>query len=735
MQLWPPKWLPFVQEKKESSKEKPKDPLELLLENCHKHLKTVRDKLIIRAYHINKEAYGSKVRKSGESFYAHPLAVANIVAGEIPLDDTSVIVALLHDIPIESDKYTIEDIRSEFGSYIADLVDGVSKIQTIETHSPAHLENYRKLLVSLFKDVRIILIKIADRLHNMKTLDYLEPAKQKRIAEETLEIYAPFAHRFGIGNAKWQLEDLSFKYLNPTTFDEINRALQLKREEREEYIRSFTKPIIHTMNNNELFKANNTLFEISGRAKHIYSIFNKTIIREKPMDELYDLFAIRIILETDDTNYCFITYGIISKLYRQVPETFKNYISQPKKNGYQSLHVAFFGVDNKPVEVQIRTRNMHEVAEKGVAAHFNYKRGTLPENSFLETKNIEDWMESVRQIFETAASEPTGDFLEKLRINLQLDEIYVFTPSDEFRVLPKDSSPLDFAFAVHSNLGFSCIGAKINGKIVPLNYKLNSGDKVEILTSKNTKPKKEWLGYVVTTKARTAILKYLKEELKKKISSGKSTLAAWNKEFPNELTNKQINKIIEVMGYLNEEEFLCAIHDDIIDKEQILKIVLSKLNNHKIDNQKEAETCELKEFDAPVVFATCCHPVRGDKIYGIMNDGKNVEVHRSECKKYIKMMKELNSAKFNIEWYSLPDEIFTSKIKITANDTSEVISEITSNILLLADTRLKSINFSTKDNYITGHLTIQVRNNQQINKLIETLESIKDVKKVDRVLD
>jgi len=735
MQLWPPVWLPFVQEKKVSSDEKPKKPIDILLDNCRSHLKKVREKLIIKAFHLNMEAYGKKVRKSGELYFSHPLAVANIVAKEIPLDDTSVIAALLHDIPNESDKFTIEDIRSEFGAEIADIIDGVSKIQTIESHSPEHHENYRKLLISLFKDVRIILIKIADRLHNMRTLDYIEPNRQKRIAGETLEIYAPFAHRFGLGSAKWELEELSFKYINPAAYGEIDKFLQLNRDQRELYIKDFTNPIIVAMNSDELFKINNIKFEINGRPKHIYSIYNKSIIRDKSIDELYDLFAIRIIIESEDSNYCFLTYGIISEIYKQVPETFKNYISSPKKNGYQSLHVAFFGKDAQPVEVQIRTRNMHEVAEKGVAAHFNYKRGLLPVNSFLENKNVENWMESVRNIFEAAVTEPTGDFLEKLRINLQLDEIYVFTPTNEFRVLPKDSSPLDFAYAVHSELGNTCIGAKINGRIVPLSYKLSSGDKVEILTSKTSRPHRIWLNYAVTTKARTLILKYLKDESGKKLADGRNSWILFQSKLNRKISNKEFIRLLELLNCSNENEFYLTISRGTLDDEYLLDLIQKKIFNNQSNQNPENNVCELKEFDAPLSFANCCCPVRGDKITGIMTNGKNIEIHRNECRKLQDFLSQKNTVKFKIEWFSILETKFVSRLKVVAGDSHSMLNEITSSVLRTNDITLKAISFSTKDFELTGSLTIQVKDLSQLNAILVNLQSVDGVKTAERLME
>jgi RelA/SpoT family (p)ppGpp synthetase len=452
-----------------------KKKLDDLLSVCRKNLRTVNEDLIRRAFEFSIEAHKNDIRASGDPFFNHPYEVAMVVAKEVPLDDVSVASALMHDVAEDTD-YEIKDIRQEFGDTIADIVDGATKISDIfRSHEVTQAESYRKLLLSMVNDIRVMLLKFADRLHNMRTLEYLPKDKQVRLAKETLDIYAPFAHRFGLAKIKWELEDLSFKYIHPEEYEEIAHKIKTRRRERESYIKKFVEPIENRL------REEGMSFEVEGRPKHIYSIYNKMVNRGKPLDEIYDLFAVRIILDTDNTNDCFTAYGVVTSIYIPIPERFKNYISVPKKNGYQSIHATVVGLEGKKVEVQIRTRAMHEVAEKGVAAHWRYK-----ENRTQLDEELENWITWVREIFEHADEEaPAKQLMESFKLNLYQDEIYVFTPTGELKILPQSATPVDFAFAVHSNIGQHCLSAKVNGRIVPLDAHLHSGDQVEIITSKN----------------------------------------------------------------------------------------------------------------------------------------------------------------------------------------------------------------------------------------------------------
>ncbi|HEX5317141.1 MAG TPA: RelA/SpoT family protein, partial [Candidatus Kapabacteria bacterium] len=461
------------------------DKLNELLAACRKNLRFLDEEIVIRAFRLCYEAHKNDRRASGEPYFIHPFEVSMIVAQEIPLDDISIVAALLHDV-VEDTAYQLEEIREEFGAEIADIVDGATKITDMfKSREITQAESYRKMLLSMVGDVRVMLVKFADRLHNMRTIEYLPPERQFRMAKETLDIYAPFANRFGLGKVKWELEDLAFKVLNREAYTDIKKSLAAKRIERETYIAGFIEPIVEAM------KEQHFKFEIVGRPKHLFSIYNKMMRLGKGLDEVYDLFAIRILLDTPNDNDCFAVFGLVSSIYTPVPERFKNYISLPKKNGYQSLHTTVIGPDGRMVEVQIRTRAMHEIAEKGVAAHWKYK-----EHITNADPDLEEWVKWVRDVFEQHGEDAPSALLESFKLNLYQDEIYVFTPKGELRILPKGATAVDFAFDIHSQIGLRTIGAKVNGRIVPLHQKLSSGDQVEIITSKNQSPTADWEKFV-----------------------------------------------------------------------------------------------------------------------------------------------------------------------------------------------------------------------------------------------
>lgn len=560
----------------------PEDDLALLLRDCKKYLKVYNEQKVCKAFMLCLDAHANKLRKSGEPYYTHPVEVARIVMSEIPLDDISVISALLHDVLDEGDNFTIQDIRSEFGSDIADIVEGVHKIEHIENNNSSiadQAENYRKLLLSLFKDIRIILVKLADRLHNMRTLEYVSPQSRIKLSRETLDIYAPFANRFGLRNIKWELEDLSFKYLNSDAYTEIKSALKSTREEREEYIRDLISPIQEKLSKDDILKKLKIKFEISGRPKHIYSIYNKMLARSKPMDELHDLFAIRIILESDEPNLCFYVYGIVAGINQPVPETFKDYINTPKKNGYQSLHSAIVGPDKKIIEVQLRTRQMHELAEQGFAAHFLYKEGRIDQTSILDKRQIIDWIGEVREIFENAKTGSNEELIENFRQNLFFDEIYVYTPKNEFRSLPKDATPLDFAYDIHSEVGDYFIGAKVNGKLATIDYKLQSGDQVEIITSKKQTITSEWLKYVITPRAKQNIQKFLKDKEKTAEEEGKNIWIEKSREHSIRLNDKEFEMLLKSLKFRTPEQFYLALRKNELSLDKAFDFINFKIRD------------------------------------------------------------------------------------------------------------------------------------------------------------
>ncbi len=637
-----------------------KKKLEDLLVVCQKNLPRVDESLIRRAFEFGFNAHRHDIRASGEPFFEHPYEVARIVAKEIPLDDVSVASALLHDVA-EDTEYQIKDIREEFGDTVADIVDGATKISDIfKSHDVTQAESYRKMLLSMVNDIRVMLVKFADRLHNMRTLEYLPPDKQKRLAKETLDIYAPFAHRFGLANIKWELEDLSFKYLYRDSYDTIAHDLKSRRREREHYIRRFVQPI------EKRLKDDGFKFEISGRPKHLYSIYNKMLKRNKPLEEIYDLFAIRIILDTEDSNDCFAVYGTVADIYIPNPERFKNYISVPKKNGYQSIHTTVVGPEGKMVEVQIRTRAMHEVAEKGIAAHWMYKEG----NSAID-EELANWVNWVRDIFENSSEGqvPAAQLMESFKLNLYQDEIYVFTPKGDLKILPTGSTPIDFAYEIHSKVGDHCIAAKVNGRIVPLDSALKSGDQVEILTSKNQTPNPDWEKFAVTHKAKSHIRRWIKEEQRKAIEEGKeiwekrvkkAKLTINDDDLVTFLREKKVENISAFYrGRPAGEDQPGRDHRDDPGRAEASfggghgrgedRRAVQPLHQHRTGTGSGIVLNGTHD-NFMHNYAKCCQPIPGDEVVGFVTTGEGIKIHRRSCRNIRLMMQVERSRIVEVSW-------------------------------------------------------------------------------------
>lgn len=738
--------------------------LQNLLQVCSANLKNANLELITKAFRFCINAHSRDVRASGEPYYTHAVEVAMIVAREVRLDDVSVMAALLHDV-VEDTDFSLKDISEEFGQDVANIVDGVTKITDVfKSHEVRQAASYRKLLLSMVNDVRVILVKFADRLHNMRTLQYLKPAKQERIARETMEIYAPFAHRFGLGNIKWELEDLSFKYLNREAFDQIKSALNTKRDTREEYIAAFAGPI------QERLREQGMNCEISGRAKHLYSIFNKMVKRAKSLNDIYDLFAVRIILDTENVNDCFVVYGIVSDIYTPVPERFKNYISVPKKNGYQSLHTTVIGPGGKKVEVQIRSRKMHEIAERGVAAHFRYKERNA--GSYLEDKELEEWANWVREIFDNAGDEAPEQLFESFKLNLFQEEIYVFTPKGDLRILPKGSTPIDFAFDIHGKVGYHCIGTKVNAKIVPLNHQLQSGDQVEILTSKNQSPSKDWERFVVTHKAKAAIRKYLNEDKRRKITEGKES---WERRLKKldvrSLSEEDLDRIAQILKFPNKSDMFFALGAGTLDVDAVGKIAEERFSgnpalrkaaqqaaqqqNLPAQTQPTAETAAKfdkfaqraryesangvtllgAEAGMQVLYsyARCCNPVPGDDIIGVVTIGNGVKIHRKNCKN-IRMMEQtgMSPRLVDVAWAANERQDFLAAIRITGEDRTAMLNDITSAIVSFHNTNIRGVNIDSFDSIFEGVVTVYIKDKDHLERLFLKLRKIKGVKSVER---
>ncbi|MGB9665051.1 MAG: RelA/SpoT family protein [Ignavibacteria bacterium] len=708
-----------------------------LIEVCKNNLGNFDENLIRKAFDFALQAHKNDLRASGEPYFDHPYEVAMIIAKEIPLDDISIASALLHDV-LEDTEITYETLVQHFNPTIAEIVDGVTKIGgVIRDHDASQAENYRKLLLSMVKDIRVILVKFADRLHNMRTLEFLSREKQIRIAKETMQIYVPFAHRFGLAQIRWELEDLSFKYLDPDAYEDIRKKLKATRRERETYIKKTIAPIKEKLDEEGL------KYEIEGRPKHFYSIYRKMINRGKTFDEIYDLFAIRIILDTENIYECYNVLGIITQIYRPVPDRLHDYIALPKSNNYQSLHTTVVGPEGKMVEIQIRTRRMHEIAEKGVAAHWKYKNSYKPTN-----REIEEWVDWIRDIFENVSNreEANRDIIESFKLNLYQDEIYVFTPKGDLKVLPKGATPVDFAFQIHSKVGFHCIGAKVNGKIVPLDTKLNSGDQVEILTSKNQTPNRSWEKFVVTSKAKQEIRKWIRQEENKQVEEGKNIFSKALKKLKIHINNDDLLKLIHKFKFDNLNEFYKAIAIGSVDPEQILvqkpEIEKKLLEESKsLDFEKFADTAREQvggvliagdKLDVLHNFAKCCNPIPGDEILGFITRGEGVKIHRRNCKNLERLMKLHEGRIIEVEWPKTDGNYFIAAIKIIGEDKPGMLSEISQTIVNTQNTNIKSVNFQSHRNIFYGTVSVNVKNLDHLNRIIERLKKIPGIETVER---
>ncbi len=705
-----------------------------LLETCRKNLPKVDEKLIVKSLEFAIEAHKHNTRASGEPYYTHPYEVALIVAKEFPLDDITVVSTLLHDV-VEDTEFDLELISREFGKEVADIVDGVTKISGIfRGQEIKQAENYRKMLLSMVKDIRVILVKFADRLHNMRTLDFVPQEKQRRIAQETLEIYAPFANRFGLGQVKWEFEDLAFKYLNKEAYEEIAKKIKSKRREREAYIKKFSEPLI------EKLEEYNLDFKINGRAKHLYSIYRKMIRRNKPFEEIYDLFAVRVILNTEDKNDCYTTLGIVNQIYMPIPDRFKDYISIPKTNNYQSIHTTVVGPDGRLVEVQIRTAAMHEIAEKGVAAHWRYK-----ENMTATDKDLENWVNWIREIFESATKDDARkELLESFKLNLYQYEIYVFTPKGELRRLPANSTPVDFAFDIHSKVGYHCIGAKVNGKIVPLDTVLHSGDQVEIITSKNQHPNKNWIKFVTTHKAKTAVRKWMNKEEDDIVAAGKALWEKKTKKMKLSFSQNDINKLIVKLKFDNIRHFYKSLAQGKIIVDEILTAATapeekeqpSELKFENFTNVARGQRGNIiVDGDKQGIlysYAKCCNPIPGDPIIGFITVGEGIKIHRKTCVNLLNLSKETSNKLVQVQWPSSEDSLFVAGLTVKGEDAPGLLNDISHSIVTYQNTNIKSINISTADSTFEGSVTVYVRNLDHLSRIVERLKKLKGVYSVER---
>jgi GTP pyrophosphokinase len=697
-------------------------------------------KVIRKAFDLALEAHKDMRRKSGEPYILHPLAVARICAEDIGLGTTSIVAAILHDT-VEDTEITLEDIDHLFGPKVRDIIDGLTKISDVFDHTASiQAENFKKMLLTLSDDVRVILIKLADRLHNMRTLGSMRRDKQLKIASETQFMFAPLAHRLGLYAFKTELEDLALKYTEPEQYDEIESNLKKGQAVRTRFINRFTLPIRRALD------AEGLKYEVKGRTKSIHSIWNKIHKKNIPFEEIYDVFAIRIILETDLKNekaLCWNVYSMVTDFYQPNPDRLRDWVSTPKGNGYESLHTTVMSPTGKWVEVQIRTQRMDEIAEKGYAAHWKYKDQQAQESS------LDTWLNRIRDMLETNNGEAL-DFIDDFKLNLFSDEIFVFTPNGELKTLPAGATALDFAFEIHTQVGEACIGAKVDQRLVPLSHKLKSGDQIEILTSKKQKAKEDWLNYVVTAKAKSKIKQALKEEQKKVASLGREIVQRKFKSLGVEFASGNVSELEKFYGY----DSATSLYEDIAKG----KVSLKKLKGFTVEKKQlhfEREDSETEheeprksgaqaipkdtliigddEVDVPYKLSHCCNPIPGDDVFGFVTINDGIKIHRVRCPNAVQMRSNFAYRIIKAKWQSQKESEFAAKIRFKGIDDLGLVEKITHAISSDLNVNMKAISFESNDGVFDGRVTVLVYNTNHLNSLIKRLQDVEGVLTVERV--
>ncbi|SIO43782.1 GTP pyrophosphokinase [Epilithonimonas zeae] len=715
-----------------------------LISNTYRTLDEENNKLIRKAFDLALDAHKDQRRKTGEPYIYHPIEVAKIVANEVGLGATSIACALLHDV-IEDSEYTYEDLKKIFGETIADIVNGLTKISVMNQQNiSVQSENYRKLLLTLSEDFRVILIKIADRLHNMRTLESMHPIKQKKIAAETSYIYAPLAHRFGLYSIKSELEDLSLKYNNPDVYNEILAKLETAKEGREKYVEEFTKEV------SEQLKEENLNFTIKGRAKAISSIYRKMQKQNVTFEEVYDNYAIRIIYKSDPRNEKFLAwkiYSIVTDLYQSNPSRMRDWISQPRSTGYESLHLTVMGPDKKWIEVQIRSERMNEIAEKGVAAHYKYKEGYRKNT---DDQRFENWVSEIRDVLEQQQNLSTSELLDNIKLNLYSKEVFVFTPKGEIKILPTGATALDFAFSVHSDLGTKCLGAKINGKLVPISYVLQNGDQIDILSSQNQKPKADWLEFVVTSKAKSKIKNILNSEKNQHTAEGKEILQRKMRHAKLNFNEEEINGLQKHLNLKTSQDLFLGFQNGTFDIGDIKKYadgksILSNLFQRfrktsnkeqfveKVDSNLDMIVFGKDEEKLNYSFAKCCTVIPGDKIFGFITISDGIKVHSESCPNAINLRANYDYRVLQAKWVNAESFKNRIKIEIEGLDRMGMINDITAVISGSMNMDMKSLSISSNDGIFTGNINLEVKNKSQLEETFKQLKGIKGVSKVKRV--
>ena len=693
---------------------------------------------IEKAYNFAAEAHKGQLRNSGEEFVLHPLEVACILA-ELEMDDSTIIAALLHDVAEDTDK-SLDDIRKTFGNEVARLVDGVTKLGKIEYKSKVEVqvENLRKMFLAMARDIRVVLIKLADRLHNMRTLDFQTEKKQLEIAQETIEIYAPLANRLGIFRIRWELEDLSFRYLHPKAYYELVEGISFKRKEREEQINLVINKLKTKLDEVGIEA------DIAGRPKHFYSIYKKMITQNKDLSEIYDLTAVRVIVNT--VNDCYGALGIVHTLWKPLPGRFKDYIAMPKPNMYQSLHTTLVGRLGEPFEIQIRTWEMHRTAEYGIAAHWKYKEGRKVEGNFEQKLS---WL---RQLLEWQHdSRDAGEFMESLKVDLFADTVFVFTPKGDVIELPAGSCPIDFAYRVHTGVGHSCIGAKINGRIVPLETKLQNGDIVEILTSKTPQgPSRDWVCLVQTSQARNRIRQWFKKQKREEnVARGKDGIEREARKLgldpSTSLKNDNLQKLAKLFGYSNMEDFYAALGDGAITfkkalarlREEILKEETKTpmlISPEPKPQTKTSPGVKVKGVDNILIrFSQCCNPLPGDEIIGFVTRGRGVSIHRTDCRELIGLSLKDKDRLIEVQWEENNYSVYTVDLEIVGLDRLRLVTDVM-NVIMETRTHMLGMNARvSKDKTANIRLKIEAKNLEHLNYVVQRIRRVKDISLVERI--
>ena len=725
---------------------------ELLNDYLHtKHRKRVE--IITKAFNFANQAHKGIKRRSGEPYIMHPIAVAQIVCNEIGLGSTSICAALLHDV-VEDTDYTVEDIENIFGPKIAQIVDGLTKISggIFGDRASAQAENFKKLLLTMSNDIRVILIKIADRLHNMRTLGSMLPNKQYKIAGETLYIYAPLANRLGLYKIKTELENLSFKYEHPEEYAEIEEKLNATAAERDKVFNDFTAPIRTQLDKMGL------KYRILARVKSIYSIWNKMQTKHVPFEEIYDLLAVRIIFEPrnveEELNDCFDIYVSISKIYKPHPDRLRDWVSHPKANGYQALHVTLMGNNGQWIEVQIRSERMNDVAEQGFAAHWKYKEGGGSEDE----GELEKWLKTIKEILDDPQPDAI-DFLDTIKLNLFASEIFVFTPKGELKTMPQNSTALDFAFSLHTDIGSHCIGAKVNHKLVPLSHKLQSGDQVEILTSKSQRVQPQWEVFATTARARAKIAAILRKERKANQKIGEELLSEFLKKEEIRPEEAVVEKLRKLHNFKNEEELLAAIGSKAIilgeaDKNELrekqtsnwkkyLTFSFGNSNKEKTEekepqekekiNPKEILRLTEESLQKKYIMAECCHPIPGDDVLGYVDENDRIIIHKRQCPVAAKLKSSYGNRILATEWDTHKELSFLVYIYLRGIDSMGLLNEVTQVISRQLNVNIRKLTIETEDGIFEGKIQLWVHDVDDVKTICNNLKKIQNIKQVSRV--